>query len=83
MKIFIVVSEHDGKTKKEPAGTTTTEIRRTTRYFAAETIERVWSALDLVREAGQETIIEIREAAPAITVLTAYTGMSREYTEDK
>lgn len=69
MKIFIVVSEHDGETKKEP-GTTTTEIRRTTRYFAAETIERVWTALDLVREAGQETIIEIREAAPAITILT-------------
>jgi predicted DCC family thiol-disulfide oxidoreductase YuxK len=69
VKIFVVISEQDGETKKE-AGTTTTDIRRTTRYFAAHTIERVWSALEPVRRTSQETIVEIREAAPAITILT-------------
>ena len=69
MKIFIVTSEQDGETKKE-AGTTTTDIRRTTRYFAANCIERVWVALEPIRRNTEETIIEIREAAPAITILT-------------
>ena len=68
MKIFIVISEQDGETKKEP-GTRITDIYRTTRFFAACTIERVWDALASVRLDGQETIIEIREAAPAVIIL--------------
>lgn len=68
MKIFIVVSETEGETKKEP-GKTSTDIHRATSYFAAHTIERVWTALEPKRRAG-EVIVEIREAAPAIYILT-------------
>ncbi len=68
MKIFRVVFEQDGETKKEP-GKTTTDIHRTTIFFAAHTIERVWKALEQKRWSG-EVLVEISEAAPAITILT-------------
>jgi len=68
MKIFRVLSEQDGETKKDQ-GKTTTDIHRTTRYFAADTIERVWDALEPVRNVGRETITEIAEVAPTIIIL--------------
>ena len=68
MKIFVVVSETEGETKKEP-GKTSTDIHRVTSYFAANTIERVWEALEPKRQTG-EVIVSIQEAAPAVYILT-------------
>lgn len=68
VKIFRVTSETEGETKKEP-GKISTDIHRVTSYFAAHTIERVWKALEPKRKCG-EVIVEISEAAPAITILT-------------
>ena len=41
MKVFVVITERDGKTNKKP-GETTTEIIKTRVRFAAQNIEQVW-----------------------------------------
>lgn len=65
MKVFRVTTERDGDTTKEP-GKTTTEIKRESLLFAAETIGRVWVAIDWIRQDPDLTIVEIAEVAPAI-----------------
>ncbi len=66
MKVFAVVTERDGETTKSP-GHVETEIGRTTRRFAAETIESVWESR-FWRD-PEETIVAIYEEHPAIVVL--------------
>ncbi len=66
MKVFAVVTERDGETMKSP-GHAETEIVRTTRRFAAETIESVWESR--FWRNPEETVVAIYEEHSAIVVL--------------
>ena len=70
MKVFIVLTERDGETKKV-LGETTTRIIRTEKRYAANTIEEVWAAAtdEPSVASGEETLIGIYEEHPAITIL--------------
>lgn len=71
MKVFLVVTEKDGETKKEPGGSSTEIIKSQYRY-AAESIEQVWEAFKNKGTAGtEETLVAIYEEASAITVLNS------------
>ena len=69
MKVFRVITEQDGKTRKDD-GVKVTEIDRAEYRYAAETIEDVWEAIDWLRDDIEKTVIAIVEEAPAITILT-------------
>ena len=68
MKIYRVVTEHDGATIRE-SGKASTEIVREEFRFAAESMQRVWNAIDWLRDDKERTLIALLEEAPAITVL--------------
>lgn len=69
MKVFRVVTEHDGSTIKE-TGKSSTEIIREEFRFAADTIQQVWDEIEWLRSDPERTILAVHEEAPAITVLT-------------
>jgi len=69
MKVFRVIIERDGKTRKVD-GVKTTEIDRAEYRFAAETMEEVWEEILWIRDDVEKTLIAIVEEAPAITILT-------------
>lgn len=60
MKVFRVVVEVPGNG---------TEILREELRYATETIERVWEAIEGIRQDEEKTILAIIEESPAITVL--------------
>lgn len=68
MKVFLVVTERDGKTSKEP-GKTSTDIIKTHRRYAAETLDQVWRAAKFLNT-EDETVTAILEEHPAITILS-------------
>lgn len=68
MKVYRVVTERDGETKKEP-GKTSTELLREEHRFAAETMQEVWDAIDWLRNDPERVLLAVIEEAPAITVL--------------
>ena len=70
MKVFSLITERDGETKKEP-GRATTEIKRIERLYAANTIQNVWdyvTKIEIFQKEG-EVIQSLSEVAPAIHVL--------------
>lgn len=69
MKVFRVVTERDGETTRGP-GKTSTELVRETLLYAADTMQEVWDAIEWLRSDPERTLVELIEAAPAITVLT-------------
>ena len=69
MKVFRVVTEYDGKSIKD-SGVTRTELIREQILFASETMTNVWEAIEWMRLDPERTIVEISEAAPAITILS-------------
>ncbi len=70
MKIFLVITERDGKTTKKP-GETSTKIIRSEIRFAAKNIQAVWKDLEkpprMISE--DQTLIGIYEESPAIIIL--------------
>jgi hypothetical protein len=68
MKVFIVLTETDGETTREP-GKVSTEIKRVERRYAAEYIQQVWAEIEHTLDLEAETLIAIIEEHPAITVL--------------
>lgn len=68
MKVYRVVTERDGETKKEP-GKTSTELIQETHRYAAETMQEVWDAIDWLRNDPERVLLAVIEEAPAITVL--------------
>lgn len=83
MKVYRVVTERDGETKKEP-GKTSTELLREEHRFAAETMQEVWDAIDWLRNDPERVLLAVIEEAPAITVLgnnAEVTGMPPGRTE--
>jgi hypothetical protein len=70
MKVFRVIAERDGKTKKAP-GEITTEILREERFYAAERITDVF--IELSREGcfQEEQVGAVIEICPALTILKA------------
>lgn len=81
MKVFRVIIERDGKTRKVD-GVKTTEIDRAEYRFAAETMEEVWEEILWIRDDVEKTLIAIVEEAPAITILTPNVPSDR-LAEDK
>lgn len=69
MKVFRVVTEHDGATTKEP-GKISTEIVRSEFRYAANTMQEVWDEIAWLRNDPERTLIALIEEAPAITVVT-------------
>ncbi len=69
MKVFRVVTEHDGAITKEP-GKTSTEIVRAEYRYAADTMQEVWDEIAWLRNDPERTLIALIEEAPAITVVT-------------
>lgn len=65
-KCFRVLTEHESKSKGDPPGT----ILRLEHWFAAYHIDHVWEAIKLDRLDLDVEVIEIREVAPAIRILT-------------
>lgn len=68
MKVFRVVTEHDGATTKEP-GKISTEIVRSEFRYAANTMQEVWDEIAWLRNDPERTLIALIEEAPAITVV--------------
>lgn len=70
MKVYLVITEHDGETMKKPGETSTQIIRRERRY-ASENIEQVWKEIHEKPEffGEDETLVTIHEEHPAITIL--------------
>lgn len=69
MKIFVVMTERDGKKTREP-GKSVTEIERITRRYAAEDIAEVLEELhNLPLESYEETLMAVYEEHPAVTIL--------------
>lgn len=78
MKVFRVLTEHNGSTIKD-SGTTRTELIREEILYAAETIQRVWDAVGFMHLEPKRTIIEISEVAPAITILSPSISAKNPY----
>jgi len=68
MKVYRVTTERDGVTSREP-GRTSTEVLQEHHYYAAETIEQVWQAIDWLRSDPERTVLGVIEVLPALTVL--------------
>ena len=68
MKVYRVVTERDGATIKEPGRTSVDLVREEFRY-AANTIQRVWDAIDWLRNDPERTLIAVVEEYPSIDVL--------------
>ncbi len=68
MKVFVVITERDGKINKKP-GETTTEITKTSVRFAAQTIEQVWEKFKSMPMLDTEILTAIYEEHPAIVIL--------------
>jgi hypothetical protein len=68
MKVFRVVTEHDGETTKVP-GRTTTDINRMEYRYGAATIQQVWDAILFLREDPECTVIALIEECSGLTVL--------------
>jgi len=68
MKVFRVVTQHDGYTVKAP-GVSETEIKQVDRRYAAETMQQVWDEIESIRSDPEKDLIAIIEEYPAITVL--------------
>ena len=70
MKLYSLITERDGETKKEP-GCSTTKIERTERLYVAESIQAVWEyahKAEVFSDYG-EAIISLSEVAPAIHII--------------
>lgn len=83
MKVYRVVTERDGETKKEP-GKTSTELLREEHRFAAETMQEVWDAIGWLRDDPERVLLAVIEEAPAIKVLGHnYKGTKQDGTANK
>lgn len=67
MKVFRVITEHDGATTREPGKISTELVREEFRY-AAQTINQVWQHYHSLNFADR-TLIAIHEEHPSIEVL--------------
>jgi len=68
MKVYVVVTQYEGETTKEP-GRVSTKIEHNQYLFAAESIDQVWDEANrLVRASGDE-IVTIHEEHPSIVIL--------------
>ena len=68
MKVYRVVVERDGSTIKEPGRTSVELVREEFRY-AANTMQRVWDAIDWLRNDPECTLIAVIEESPSIHVV--------------
>jgi hypothetical protein len=70
MKIFVILTEHDGETTRKP-GETTTKIKQTERRYAAMDIKEVWEAYWSKPEFRDETeeLKAIYEEHGGLTIL--------------
>ena len=68
MKVYRVVTERDGATTTEPGRTSVELVREEFRY-AANTIQRVWDAIEWIRNDPERTLLAVVEEAPSIDVL--------------
>ena len=68
MKMYRVVREVEGRTIKEP-GITETALRQESIYYAAQSMQQVWDAIDWIRNDPEAKLVAIIEDAPAINVL--------------
>jgi hypothetical protein len=68
MKIYLVVTEEDGRTVRAP-GVSETERKRMQYRFAANTMARVWDHIAWLRNDPELEIIGVYEEQPSITVL--------------
>ena len=68
MKIFVVIVDSDGPTLKAP-GVSETEVKRMSYYYAAESIQRVWDAVEEMRNDPERTVIAVYEERPSVTIL--------------
>ena len=67
-KVYVVITEVDGETHKEP-GRTTTDIHQNQYRFAANSIRKVLQAAERMLGHSEEEIVTIHEEHPAIIVL--------------
>jgi hypothetical protein len=70
MKVFLVITEQDGETRKED-GETITKIEKRQYRYAALTMEQVWQWHNKVYGGMEEEIVTIHEEHPAIIVLNS------------
>jgi len=68
MKVFLVITEQDGETRKED-GDIITKIEKRHYRYAAETIEQVWQHHNKIHCVMEEEIVTIHEEHSAIIVL--------------
>lgn len=70
MKVFVVLTQHDGETTKKPGETSTEVIKRERRYAAME-IKEVWAAYWTNPEfrGEDEELIAIYEEHGGLTIL--------------
>jgi hypothetical protein len=67
MKLFRVVTEHESRLPDAKAG----ELLRSERWYAAESIQAVWTEIALDRMDEDVTILGIIEHAPAVHVVSS------------
>lgn len=68
MKLFEVKYEEDGRTVKAP-GVSETTINSCSLFYAAETIEAVWEAVEDLRASEDRRLTMIRECVQLVNVL--------------
>jgi hypothetical protein len=76
MKVYAVQVQRDGHTVKAP-GVSETVIRKEEFLFAADNINRVWEAIDFIRNDPEAHLIGVWEQHPAIQVLNGTTAAGR------
>lgn len=69
-RVYCVVTERDGETKKRP-GRTVTDIEKQSYRYSAENIQEVWEFIERLRNAPEEDVIAIYEEHPHITIIGA------------
>jgi hypothetical protein len=73
MKVYVVRVERDGRTVKAP-GVSETEIKREDFLYAADSINRVWDAIEAIRMDPEAHLIGVWEQHPSIQVLNEAGG---------
>jgi hypothetical protein len=68
MKLWQVIFETDGPTVKAP-GVSSTEIKRETSLYLADSAEIVWDAIAERRADPEFSFVSLAQAAPMVTVL--------------
>lgn len=78
MKLFQVIYEIDGDTRREP-GKAITEINRVTLSIAAHHIDEVWNDIEWLRNDEEITVVQIAEVLPMVKILSqADTGKEQQ-----